>query len=99
MSLKINESRGGVTFWVKVVPGSSRKRVAGLLGHALKINLSAVAEQGKANKELTRYLTQLLDRPESSITVVSGVHNPRKKIHVKDINPAQLRKTLAEYII
>src|SRR5947207_8641105 len=37
------------TLHVKVVPGASRDRIAGKLGDALKVQVSAAAERGKAN--------------------------------------------------
>ena len=49
------------TLSVKVVPGASRDRVAGMLGDALKVQVSAPPEAGKANKAVLRVLAEFLN--------------------------------------
>ena len=46
---EIQKTEGGLVFSVKVVPGSSRTQLAGVLDGAIKIKVSAPAEKGKAN--------------------------------------------------
>ena len=98
MGLKIEQADNGVTFLVKVVPGSSRSAVAGLYGQALKVNLSAPAEKGRANRELIAVLAEVLGRPKTDVTLRRGRRNPRKEIHVADMTGAQLRQSLADYL-
>ena len=51
MPLSLTEHpTGGVRFPLKVVPGSSRDRIVGLLGDALKIAVSKPPADGAANK-------------------------------------------------
>ena len=45
---------------VKAVPGSSRSRIAGVLGDRLKIQVAAPPEDGKANKAVAEVLAQWL---------------------------------------
>ena len=64
----------GVEFSVKVVPGGSRDEIAGMLGDALKIKVSAQAEGGKANRavcELLRDLSVIHNK-----TIVMVTHEP-----------------------
>ena len=98
MRLDIKQTDDGVTFSVKVVPGSSRSVIAGLLGDALKINVAASPEKGKANKELLKLLAKLLGKPKSALAIVSGLGNSHKEIHISGISPEQLRGSLAEYL-
>ena len=44
----------------KVVPGSSRNRIVGWLGDALKINVTAPPEKGKANEAVVELLSMKL---------------------------------------
>jgi len=98
MSLDICPTADGVAFAVKVVPGSSRSRVAGLLGNALKVNIAAPPEKGRANNELLRLLAGLLDRPGSDLSILSGAGNAHKKIEVRQMSTEQLSGILADYI-
>lgn len=63
---------------VYVVPNASRSEIVGWHGDALKIRIAAPPVDGKANKELVRYLAKQLDLSSSEIELVSG-HMNRKK--------------------
>ena len=69
---------------LKVVPGASRTRVAGLLGDRLKIQVAAPPEKGKANKMVEKYLAQVLSLPRGSVRVIAGLSNPLKTIAVSN---------------
>ncbi|MCK5564676.1 MAG: YggU family protein [Planctomycetes bacterium] len=84
--LKINEIDGGVTFGVKVVPGSSRTSIAGTLDGALKVKISAAPEKGKANQSLIAFLAKTLGVNKRSISIESGQTNPHKIISVKGVS-------------
>ena len=98
MGLRIEQADNGVTFSVKVIPGSSRTVVAGLYDQALNVNLSVPAEKGRANGELIDVLSEVLGRPKTDFTLRRGSRNPRKEIHVADLTVAQLRQRLADYL-
>lgn len=94
MTLKLTKTPNGIVLSIKVVPGSSRTRLAGLLGDALKINIAAAPEKGKANKELVRFLADFFERPKSAISVISGKHNVRKEILINQIDLQTLQTKL-----
>ena len=95
MKMEIKQTGEGVIFPVKVVPGSSRTRIAGQLGTALKVNIAAAPEKGKANKQLIKFLAGFLDRPRSDITITAGQHNSRKQIQIAEMTKKQLLELLA----
>jgi len=98
MALDIKQRDNGVTFAVKVAPGRSGSGIVGLWGSSLKINIAAAPEKGKANRELVNLLAKLLGKEKSAITIVRGIHNRAKVIHVNEMNPEQLCGCLAEYL-
>jgi len=98
MALKIKSSKNGICFAVKVVPGSSRTAIKGLLDHALKINLAAAPEKGKANKELIKLLSRTLNTSKSTIQITSGNHNTQKEIFVADLTESQLLHALKNHL-
>ncbi len=91
---------GGVEFSVKVVPGAARTRLAGVLGAALKVAVSAPAEGGKANAAVCAFLADLLGVRKGDVSVVAGHARPHKRIRVAGaaIDPlrAALRKALGD---
>jgi len=78
---------GGVELTVKVVPGASRDRVAGVLGDALKIQVAAPPERGKANAAVIGLLADILGLPEHHVVIVRGATNPRKTVRLVGVSP------------
>jgi len=86
---------GGVEIRVKVVPGASRDRIAGLLGDALKVQVSAAPERGKANAAVEALLAKALGVDARAVTVVSGLTSPRKVVRVEGV-PAERVAAMAD---
>jgi hypothetical protein len=79
---------------VKVVPGSSREGVAGWLGDALKVRVSAPAERGKANAAVIATLAAALGVPEHQVRLASGASSPRKVFEVSGLSTAEVRRRI-----
>ena len=79
---EVEEVGGGVTFTVKVVPGSSRTALCGVLDGMLKVKVAAAPEKGKANKCLTDFLAKRLGIKKNDVAVCSGQTSPIKQIHI-----------------
>lgn len=84
-----------VILHVKVVPGSSRDRVAGRYGEGIKIQTSAPPEGGKANLAVARILAQFLNLKPSQVELASAPANPRKQFRISGLSAAQLAEKLA----
>ena len=98
MILPIHADDDGFLLDIKVVPGSSRTRISGLLGESIKINVAAAPEKGKANKELVKYLSKTMGVPKSAVVVVSGEKDHRKQIRISGIGKDQLESIITELI-
>lgn len=92
--LKIENIDGGVVFTAKVVPGSSRTDVCGLLGEMVKIKVAAAAEKGKANQSLIEFLAKQLGVKKGAISIISGQTNPVKQVQVLGVSSDNLREKL-----
>jgi len=90
----IQENGDGVTFTAKIVPGSSKTAVAGLLGSALKVKVAAPPEKGKANQCLVAFLAKRLGVKKQAVMIVSGQTNPVKQIQVAGISAQTLLEKL-----
>ena len=90
----LRDIEGGVELAVKVVPGASRDRVAGCLGDALKIQVAAPPEKGKANKAVEALLAKALGARTSEVTVVGGLTSPRKVVRITGATADAVRTAL-----
>jgi len=73
---------------VYVQPKASRSRLVGLHDGCLKLAVAAPPVDGKANKQVVKYLAGILDVPVREVTVKSGLQSRRKLValNVPDVN-------------
>ena len=93
-NLAVQEINGGVVFTAKIIPGSSRTAVCGLLDEMLKIKVSAPPEKGKANKSLLDFLAKQLGVKKNAVSIISGKTSAVKSVQVLGISIEQLSKKL-----
>lgn len=77
----------GVRVAVRLTPKAARDRIDGLAedaegGVALKVAVTAIPEDGKANAALIKLLSKEWRIPKSAITIVQGATDRRKILHV-----------------
>jgi len=68
-----------VVFNIKAQPNSSKNKIAGLYGNALKINIKAPAVEGAANKELIKFLSKTFKVSKSDI-IIKGETSKKKQV-------------------
>ena len=90
----IRKIDGGIVFTVKIVPGSSKTAICGLLDEMIKIKLTAPPQKGKANQLLLQFLAKQLKVKKNSINITSGHSGPIKNIQVMDISAEKLLEDL-----
>jgi len=66
-----------------VQPGATRTEVAGRHGDALKIRLAASPVDGKANRELLRFLADVFGVPLRNVTLVRGDLSRHKVVRIE----------------
>ncbi len=93
-SKTIREVDGGVVFAAKIIPGSSRTVVCGLLDDMVKIKISAAPEKGKANQCLIEFLAKELGVKKGAVSIISGQTNPIKQVQVLGISAESVLKRL-----
>ena len=82
------------TLSIKVVPGARRNRVAGRYGDAIKVQVSAPPEGGKANQAVIALIAQALGVKENQVAIVRGHTQPRKVVRVEGIEEADVESRL-----
>lgn len=81
---------------VKVVPGASRDAVAGWLGEALKVRVSAPPERGKANAAVERVVAEALGVPAADVRIVAGGTSPRKVLEISGLSESHVYARLTK---
>ena len=92
----------GVRLALRVTPKASRNAIAGLAatasgGTALKVTVTAVPENGKANEAVVKLLAKAWKLPKTSLTVVAGATDRNKIVHVAG-DPADLMRRLTALV-
>ena len=93
-NLAVEDIDGGIVFTVKVVPGSSRTVLCGLLDEMIKVKVSAAPEKGKANKCLLDFLSKQLGVKKNAVSIISGKTSAIKSMQVLGISVEQLLNKL-----
>ena len=92
--IPVREGDKGATFAVRVQPRASRNAIAGEMGDALKIALTAPPVEGKANEACVEFLANLLKVPRSSVTIASGESSRNKVVRIAGMLASELEKRL-----
>ncbi len=92
--LEPQETDRGVLLPVKIVPGASRSKVAGVLDGMLKVAVAAAPEKGQANKALIELLAAVLKVPQRSISIERGHTSPRKVVLLEGLTSQQVCRAL-----
>ncbi len=90
--LNIRQIGSAVSLKVKVVPGSSRTALAGILDDMLKVKIAAPAEKGKANAALAELLAKKLSVKKTAVRIVSGLTSSVKEIVIEGVSAEQIAR-------
>lgn len=90
----IHDTPTGATFAIKVHPRARKNAITGELGDALKLSLTAPPVEGRANEACIEFFANLLNVPQSSVTIASGKSSRNKLIRVAGLSADEIRKCL-----
>ena len=96
LSIAVSGCRSGTRIACRVQPRASRTAVAGILGGALKVALTAPPVDGKANAALCEFFSELLHLPKSAVSVVSGQTGRNKIVELAGLSAGEAGKILRE---
>jgi uncharacterized protein (TIGR00251 family) len=81
--LPIQDHPKGISFYIRVQPKSSRSRIEGMQGDALKLRVTAPPVEGAANTACIDLLAKALGVPKSCLEIASGHAGRHKRILVQ----------------
>lgn len=94
MAVALQREGDDLLLVIHAQPGAKQSAFAGLHGDALKVRLAAPALEGRANRELCRFLAGEFGVAISAVTVLSGETGRRKRVRV--VRPVRWPAALAE---
>ena len=92
--IPIHDTPAGATLQVKVHPRARKNGIAGVVGDALKLALTAPPVEGKANEACVRFLAEFLNVARSSVTIAAGESSRQKLIRIAGRTAAQVEEKL-----
>ncbi|SMP51444.1 hypothetical protein SAMN06265222_103273 [Neorhodopirellula lusitana] len=96
--IQIQPTAHGCTLTIRVTPKAKRAAIGGAHDGALKVAVTVVPEDGKANKAVIAAISKRLGVSKSSIEIINGQTNRVKTLSIAGIQPAELREMLADCI-
>ncbi len=92
--IPIRDTASGATFMVRVHPRAKKNAIAGVIGDALKLSLTAPPVEGRANEAAIAFLADILRLPRASISIAAGQSSRNKLIRVAGISAADVAARL-----
>lgn len=77
------EKSGAVLIHLRIQPGASRSGLAGPHGDRYRLRLRSPAQDGQANRELLRFLSDALGVPKSNLELVRGRSSRNKTVRIE----------------
>jgi len=81
---------------VRVVPRSSRDRIAGVLGDRLKLQVTSPPVEGEANRAVLELLARSAGLPLRAASLVAGQTGRSKTVRLECEDPAAVARRLGE---
>lgn len=92
--IAIRSDATGATFAVKIHPRAKKNAIAGEVGDALKVSLTAPPVDGKANAACIEFFARLLKVPRASVSIASGAASRNKVVRIAGLSADEVRHRL-----
>jgi uncharacterized protein (TIGR00251 family) len=84
----------GTRLRLKVRAGARASGISGTHDGALRVQVTAPPEKGKANKQVVALLAEALSLPKASIAITAGQTNQKKTVKVRGLAPGETARRL-----
>ncbi|HIS54559.1 TPA: DUF167 domain-containing protein [Candidatus Galligastranaerophilus gallistercoris] len=84
---KINSSGEKFILNIKVIASAKKNSIEEYEGEIIKIKINKPAVEGKANKAIIEYLSEILNIPKNNISILKGEKNSLKSLQIIPKSP------------
>ena len=96
---RLHDGKKGAALAVRVTPRASKNQIVGAMSDGtIKIRITAAPNEGQANEELVKFLSDVLGIAKSRIEIVAGETGRDKLISILDLDAETLHKKIVENI-
>jgi len=83
---------------IKVQPSARKNSITGYSDSVMRVKIAAPPVEGKANKELIAYLSDVLGMRISAINMEKGLTSRNKLISIAGMNEARLNNIIGDML-
>ncbi len=96
--IQIQESANGLILPVRAQPGARKAGIMGEHNGALKLAVTAPADEGRANKTLLELLREELGLKRSQVELIRGDKSRDKKFLIRGLTRTELESRIARFV-
>jgi hypothetical protein len=95
----LHDGKTGAAITVRVTPRTAKNEIHDILDDGtVKIRLTAPPVEGKANKELIKFLSSVLDIPPSSIEILAGQTSHDKLVSILNMRSEEVQLRILKHL-
>lgn len=96
---KLSDGKQGAALTIRVTPRARKTEIGGVLADGtLRVRIAQPPVEGKANKALIKFLSEVLDVSKSKIEIVAGEKGLDKIISIVGVPAADAEQKIKEWI-
>lgn len=88
------KKEGSLLLSLHIQPGAAKTRIVGLHGDRLKVAVAAPPVDGRANREIEKFLAKIIGCAARDIEVVAGQTSRQKRVEIRGCSAVDIRRIL-----
>ena len=88
----------GVRLKLKVIPNARRNQVVGWRDGLLTIKLTAPPVEGKANRELVKFIAEVMGVSAADVEILRGETSRSKSVSVLGVTAQDARQRIGQHV-
>jgi len=96
----LHDGKNGSALAIRITPRSSRNEIFEILDDGtVKVRITAAPVEGQANRELLKFLSEVLGISQSRLEIVAGASGREKIIAIEEMDSKTVHKKIIEHLV